>query len=62
MSAVQLAEALSVWMRVTVAPVVFWEHPNIARLAGFLAELSAAGQGDRHPAEAAPAAPVQAAD
>ncbi|MGA4029588.1 amino acid adenylation domain-containing protein, partial [Ralstonia nicotianae] len=62
MSAVQLAEALSVWMRVTVAPVVFWEHPNIARLAGFLAELSAAGQGDRHPAEAAPDAPVQAAD
>ncbi|MGA3954103.1 amino acid adenylation domain-containing protein, partial [Ralstonia nicotianae] len=62
MSAVQLAEALSVWMRVTVAPVVFWEHPNIARLAGFLAELSAAGQGDRHPADAAPDAPVQAAD
>ncbi|RAA09406.1 non-ribosomal peptide synthetase, partial [Ralstonia pseudosolanacearum] len=62
MSAVQLAEALSVWMRVTVAPVVFWEHPNIARLAGFLAELSAAGQGDRHPADAAPDAPAQAAD
>ncbi|WP_197336730.1 non-ribosomal peptide synthetase/type I polyketide synthase, partial [Ralstonia solanacearum] len=66
MAAVQWAEALSVWLQVPVAPVVFWEHPNIATLARFLAEQAAVNGGDRRgdnrPADAMPAVPVQTAD
>ncbi|WP_207001556.1 type I polyketide synthase, partial [Trinickia mobilis] len=44
MAAVQLAEALSGWLRSPISPTVFWEHPTVRELATFLAVAASENQ------------------
>ncbi|MDF0730621.1 amino acid adenylation domain-containing protein, partial [Pseudomonas entomophila] len=42
MAAVQLTESLASWLGRPVEPIVFWDHPTLARLSRFLSEPDSA--------------------